>query len=138
MLMHALLATVSASGAIKDLRWRYLSVCRSFGFSSAQTRKEEEENRVQQIRCWCSGRLLPVLVRYVGLSAAQQSKTTKISYKVRWLLPEAPNCFRLSHYVSVSTAPPFDWCELCVSEQIGENEGDSGGADSPPQLRSSH
>lgn len=32
---------------------------------------------------------------------------------------------------SVSTAPQFDLQELCVAEQMGENEGDSGGADSP-------
>lgn len=32
---------------------------------------------------------------------------------------------------SVSAAPQFDQRELCVSEQIGENEADSGGADSP-------
>lgn len=61
-----------------------------------------EENRPQQIRRWCSGPLLPVLVRYVGLSAAQQSRTTKISSEVRWFLPEAPNCFCLWHYVALA------------------------------------
>lgn len=94
-----------------------------FGFSPAQTRRKQDA--ADQLLVLKSSSACSCAIRWTFSSEAkpQRSPLKSDGYFLKCLIASALRC--------VSTSPQFDRRKLCVSEQIGENEGDSGGAESP-------